>query len=61
MQDKASGQVDDFCAALSMQAEYNPTTPATRSQVHAASLARTDARGLRHCDVSETGTAQSSR
>ena len=61
MQHKASGQIDDFRAALPMQAEYNATTPATRSQVHAASLAGADARGLRQCDVGKTGTAQSSR
>src|ERR1700727_1906110 len=44
-----------------MQAEYDPATLATRGQVHAASLAGTDASGFRQCDVSEAGTAESRR
>jgi hypothetical protein len=39
MQDKAHGQVDDFSAALSMQAEDDTAANATRGEVHAAALA----------------------
>ena len=47
MQDKARGQIDDFCAALSMQAEDDPAATATRGEVHAAALAGTGARWWR--------------